>query len=49
MAAMHAGHGALAVWESRAGLAVGLTLISIGAGGIKPCVAALVGDQFDQV
>ena len=27
-------------------LAIGLTLISVGAGGIKPCVTAHVGDQF---
>lgn len=41
------GHGALALWEgSRAGLYVGLILISIGAGGIKPCVSAFAGDQF---
>jgi proton-dependent oligopeptide transporter, POT family len=31
---------------SRTGLYVGLTLIAIGAGGIKPCVSAFVGDQF---
>ncbi len=30
----------------RVGLALGLTLIAIGAGGIKPCVSAHVGDQF---
>ena len=40
------GHLALALDETRIGLAVGLTLISIGAGGIKPCVSAHVGDQF---
>ena len=28
------------------GLMAGLTLIAIGAGGIKPCVSAHVGDQF---
>ncbi len=27
---------------------VGLGLIALGSGGIKPCVAAFVGDQFDQ-
>ncbi|RYD75225.1 MAG: MFS transporter, partial [Verrucomicrobiaceae bacterium] len=27
-------------------LTIGLTLIAIGSGGIKPCVAAHVGDQF---
>jgi len=40
------GHFALALDETRLGLMVGLTLISIGAGGIKPCVSAHVGDQF---
>ena len=41
-----AGHLALALDETRMGLTVGLTLIAIGAGGIKPCVSAHVGDQF---
>lgn len=41
------GHVALAVDESRLGLSIGLTLIAIGAGGIKPCVSAHVGDQFE--
>src|ERR1044071_2124713 len=27
---------------------IGLGLIALGSGGIKPCVAAFVGDQFDQ-
>ena len=40
------GHLALALDETRLGLAVGLTLIAIGSGGIKPCVSAHVGDQF---
>jgi POT family proton-dependent oligopeptide transporter len=40
------GHLALAMDETRLGLTLGLTLISIGAGGIKPCVSAHVGDQF---
>ena len=40
------GHLALAVDETRIGLATGLILISIGSGGIKPCVSAHVGDQF---
>lgn len=26
---------------------VGLLLIAVGTGGIKPCVAAFGGDQFD--
>ncbi len=42
------GHVALAVDESRLGLSIGLTLIAIGAGGIKPCVSAHVGDQFEK-
>jgi POT family proton-dependent oligopeptide transporter len=29
-------------------LAVGLALICIGSGGIKPCVSANVGDQFGE-
>jgi len=40
------GHLALALDETRLGLAVGLGLISLGSGGIKPCVSAHVGDQF---
>ena len=39
----------LAVFESKLGLFFGLALISVGTGGIKPCVAALVGDQFPEV
>ena len=42
------GHLALALDDSRNGLLLGLTLIAIGAGGIKPCVSANVGDQFGQ-
>ncbi|MEC8043750.1 MAG: POT family MFS transporter [Verrucomicrobiota bacterium] len=40
------GHLALALDETRVGLTIGLTLIAIGAGGIKGCVSAHVGDQF---
>jgi len=40
------GHLSLALDETRLGLTVGLVLIAIGAGGIKPCVSAHVGDQF---
>ena len=40
------GHATLAVWETPAGLLTGCALIAIGAGGIKPCVSAFVGDQF---
>lgn len=43
-----AGHVALAFNETRIGLLLGLSLIAIGAGGIKPCVSAHVGDQFDK-
>lgn len=31
------------------GFAVGLICIALGAGGIKPCVSAMVGDQFTDV
>ena len=41
-----AGHGVLAMGETRTHLFIGLTLIGMGAGGIKPCVSAHVGDQF---
>lgn len=40
------GHFALALDETRTGLFLGLALIALGAGGIKPCVSAHVGDQF---
>jgi POT family proton-dependent oligopeptide transporter len=40
------GHLALALDDTRLGLSVGLGLIAIGSGGIKPCVSAHVGDQF---
>ena len=40
------GHVALAVDDTRLGLSIGLTLIAMGSGGIKPCVSAHVGDQF---
>jgi len=51
-----AGHGVLAMMGSTAWLelspgivlAIGLILISVGSGGIKPCVSAHVGDQFGQ-
>ncbi|PTX91550.1 oligopeptide:H+ symporter [Opitutus sp. ER46] len=33
---------------SKPGFYTGLLLIALGSGGIKPCVAAFVGDQFDQ-
>jgi POT family proton-dependent oligopeptide transporter len=33
---------------NRTGFYAGLCLIALGSGGIKPCVAAFVGDQFDQ-
>src|SRR5215510_13906838 len=32
----------------RIGFYIGLGLIALGSGGIKPCVASFVGDQFDQ-
>lgn len=41
------GHGILAVAENTlTGMYLGLACIAIGAGGIKPCVSANVGDQF---
>lgn len=40
------GHLALSLDETRVGLYIGLTLIALGSGGIKPCVSANVGDQF---
>ena len=41
------GHAVLAVGEnSIGGMWLGLALIAIGSGGIKPCVSAHVGDQF---
>ncbi len=40
------GHLGLALNDTRSGLLVGLGLIAIGSGGIKPCVSAHVGDQF---
>jgi POT family proton-dependent oligopeptide transporter len=40
------GHFALALNDTRLGLMIGLGLIALGAGGIKPCVSANVGDQF---
>ncbi len=42
------GHFALALDDTRMGLFIGLSLISIGGGGIKPCVSANVGDQFGE-
>jgi len=40
------GHLVLALDHTRIGLAIGLGLIALGSGGIKPCVSAHVGDQF---
>ncbi len=44
------GHGALALMGTSGSASVwlilGLALISLGSGGIKPCVSAHVGDQF---
>lgn len=42
------GHFALALDDTRTGLLIGLSLIAFGAGGIKPCVSAHVGDQFGE-
>jgi POT family proton-dependent oligopeptide transporter len=44
-----AGHACLALFDNdRAGFFTGLFLIALGSGGIKPCVSAFVGDQFNQ-
>lgn len=40
------GHFALAMDDTRMGLLIGLGLIALGAGGIKPCVTSHLGDQF---
>jgi POT family proton-dependent oligopeptide transporter len=40
------GHLALALDDTRVGLFLGLAMIAVGSGGIKPCVSANVGDQF---
>lgn len=43
------GQGLLALSiDSKEGFYAGLFLIALGSGGIKPCVSAFVGDQFDQ-
>jgi POT family proton-dependent oligopeptide transporter len=43
------GHLCLAVFDSNLnGFIAGLVLIAVGAGGIKSCVSANVGDQFDK-
>jgi POT family proton-dependent oligopeptide transporter len=39
-------HPALTGWEPRNLLIVAMIFLSLGAGGIKPCVSAHVGDQF---
>jgi len=42
------GHLCLAMFDSSlSGFTFGLVLVAIGAGGIKSCVSANVGDQFD--
>jgi POT family proton-dependent oligopeptide transporter len=40
------GHPVLALDRTRIGLALGLALVALGSGGIKPCVLAQEGDQF---
>ncbi|MES9990669.1 MAG: POT family MFS transporter [Candidatus Thiodiazotropha sp.] len=42
------GHFVLALDQTRLGLLLGLGLIALGSGGIKPCVSAHLGDQFGQ-
>ena len=42
------GHGCLALFDDEPnGFYVGLFLIALGSGGIKPLVASFMGDQFD--
>lgn len=42
-----AGHAVLSAFENALwGMYLGLGLIAVGSGGIKPCVSANVGDQF---
>ncbi|RJG22397.1 POT-type proton-dependent oligopeptide transporter [Massilia cavernae] len=44
-----AGHACLAIWdENLNGFYLGLFLIALGSGGIKPLISSFVGDQFDQ-
>jgi POT family proton-dependent oligopeptide transporter len=44
-----AGHAMLGMFEAhKPGFYAGLFLIALGSGGIKPCVSAFVGDQFDE-
>jgi POT family proton-dependent oligopeptide transporter len=44
-----AGNACLALFiDHKAGFYLGLFLISLGSGGIKPCVSAFVGEQFNQ-
>jgi POT family proton-dependent oligopeptide transporter len=44
-----AGQGCLVMFsDNRDGFYVGLFLIALGSGGIKPVVASFMGDQFDQ-
>jgi proton-dependent oligopeptide transporter, POT family len=44
-----AGQGCLALYvHNRTGFYVGLFLIALGSGGIKPLISSFVGDQFDQ-
>jgi POT family proton-dependent oligopeptide transporter len=42
------GHFVLAMSDSREGLYWGLGFIALGTGAIKPCVSAIVGDQFNK-
>jgi POT family proton-dependent oligopeptide transporter len=43
------GHLCLALFDTNLnGFMLGLMLIALGSGGIKPCVSANVGDQFDE-
>ena len=41
------GYALLGAWETRTGLLGGLALVAAGAGSMKPCLSAFVGDQLD--
>lgn len=42
------GHAVLALFDTRTGVYAGLLLIALGMGGVKSCVSAYVGDQFNE-
>jgi POT family proton-dependent oligopeptide transporter len=42
-----AGLATLVAWPTRTGLLVGLGLVALGAGGLRSCVTAFLGDQLE--